>query len=170
MPHIVNRRDIAFLLYECFDAEALFETGRYAGLDRAMLEGMLDIAEAIAEEKYLPCAAALDAQEPAFVDGRAEVLPAVGEALRAYAGAGFFAAGFDRDLGGLQLPYLVTTAINGIFIAANLGIANYAFLTIANANLIAAFGSDEQQRLFLPPMLEGRSFGTMCLSEPQAGS
>ncbi|MEY4471846.1 MAG: hypothetical protein RL671_150 [Pseudomonadota bacterium] len=170
MPHIVNRRDLDFLLFECFDAEALFETERYAGLDRTMVQGMLDMAEAIAEEKYLPCAAALDADEPKFVDGRAEVIPAVGEALRAYAEAGFFAAGFDREHGGLQLPMLVTMAVNGIFIAANLGIANYAFLTIANANLIATFGSEEQQKLFLPPMLEGRWFGTMCLSEPQAGS
>lgn len=170
MPHIVNRRDLDFLLFECFDAEAMFQTERYGGLDRTMVQGMLDIAEAIAEARYLPCAAALDANEPAFVDGKAAVMPAVGEALRAYAEAGFFAAGFDRELGGLQLPMTVTMAINGIFMAANLSVANYAFLTIANANLIAAFGSEEQQRLFLPPMLEGRWFGTMCLSEPQAGS
>lgn len=170
MPHIVNRRDLDFLLFECFDAEALFETERYQGLDRGMVEGMLDIAEAIAEEKYLPCAAALDAHEPTFANGQAQVIPQVGEALRAYADAGFFAAGFDRAHGGLQLPLIVTMAINGIFTSANLGIANYAFLTIANANLIATFGTEEQQKLFLPPMLEGRWFGTMCLSEPQAGS
>lgn len=170
MPHIVNRRDLAFLLFECFGADKLFETERYSGLDRAMVEEMLDIAEALAEAKYLPCAAALDANEPAFVDGKAEVMPEVGAALRAYADAGFFAAGFDRELGGLQLPMIVTMAINGIFIAANLSIANYAFLTIANANLIAAFGSAEQKQRFLPPMLAGRWFGTMCLSETQAGS
>jgi alkylation response protein AidB-like acyl-CoA dehydrogenase len=170
VPHIVNRRDLDFLLFECFDADALFQTERYGGLDRTMVQGMLDIAEDIAEDRYLPCAAALDANEPAFVEGRAEVIPEVGAALRAYADSGFFAAGFDRNLGGLQLPMIVTMAINGIFIAANLSISNYAFLTIANANLIAEFGSEEQQRLFLPPMLEGRWFGTMCLSEPQAGS
>lgn len=170
MSHIVNRRDLEFLLFECFGIESLFETDRYAGLDRTMVQGMLDIAEAIAEEKYLSCAASLDANEPRFVDGKADVMPEVGEALAAYAEAGFFAAGFDRDLGGLQLPYVVTMAINGIFTAANLGISNYSFLTIANANLLAVFGSEEQKRLFLSPMLEGRWFGTMCLSEPQAGS
>jgi alkylation response protein AidB-like acyl-CoA dehydrogenase len=167
---IVNRRDLDFLLFECLDIESLFGTERYDGLDRPMVEGMLDMAEAIATGKYLPSAAALDANEPRFVDGRVEIMPEVGEALAAYAEAGFFAAGIDRDLGGLQLPYVVTMAINGMFTAANLGIANYSFLTIANANLLAAFGSDEQKRLFLPPMLEGRWFGTMCLSEPQAGS
>ncbi|HZG32373.1 MAG TPA: acyl-CoA dehydrogenase family protein, partial [Sphingopyxis sp.] len=170
MSFIVNRRDLDFLLFECFDLARLFATERYGELDRPMVEGMLDMAQAIAEEKYLPFAGALDANEPRFVDGRVEIMPEVRAALAAYAEAGFFAAGIDRDLGGLQLPYIVTMAINGMFTAANLGVANYSFLTIANANLIAAFASAEQQALFLPPMLEGRWFGTMCLSEPQAGS
>lgn len=170
MSHVVNRRDLDFLLFECLDIETLFDTPRYEGLDRAMVEGMFDMAQAIAEEKYLPCAAAIDANEPEFLTGKVEIMPEVGEALRAYAEAGLFAAGIDRKLGGLQLPYVVTMGINGMFTAANLGVANYSFLTIANANLLATFGSDEQKQCFLAPMLEGRWFGTMCLSEPQAGS
>lgn len=170
MSPIVNRRDLDFLLFECFGVERLFSTARYGGLDRGTVEGVFDTAQAIAEEKYLPFAAALDANEPKFVDGRVQIMPEVGEALRACAEAGFFAAGMDAANGGLQLPFVVTMAVNGMFVAANLGVSNYAFLTVANANLIAAFGSEEQKRLFLPPMLEGRWFGTMCLSEPQAGS
>jgi alkylation response protein AidB-like acyl-CoA dehydrogenase len=170
MSRIVNRRDLDFLLFECFGVESLFSTDRYAGLDRATVDGLLDTAQALAEEKYLPFASALDANEPRFVDGKVEMMSEVGEALQAYAEAGFFAAGMDADHGGLQLPFVVTMAMNGMFSAANLGVANYSFLTIANANLIAAFGSDEQKRCFLPPLIEGRWFGTMCLSEPQAGS
>ncbi|WOF42531.1 acyl-CoA dehydrogenase [Sphingopyxis indica] len=170
MSLIVNRRDIDFLLFECLGADTLFATGRYSALDRDMVESILDTAQAIAEEQYLPFAASLDANEPRFVDGKVEIMPEVGTALRAYAEAGFFAAGADQEVGGLQLPHVVTMAINGMFTAANLGVANYSFLTIANANLLAAFGNEEQRRRFLPPMLEGRWFGTMCLSEPQAGS
>ncbi len=170
MSSIVNRRDLDFLLFECFGVDRLFSTERYAGLDRDTVTGVLDTAQAIAEEKYLPFAAALDANEPRFVDGKVEIMPEVGEALRAYAEAGLFAAGMDAAHEGLQLPFVVTMAMNGMFSAANLGVANYSFLTIANANLIAAFGSEEQKRRFLPPLLEGRWLGTMCLSEPQAGS
>lgn len=170
MSLIVNRRDIDFLLFECLDAGALFQTGRYGALDRDTVSSIFDTAQAIAEEQYLPLAATLDANEPQFVDGRVELMPEVGTALRAYAEAGFFAAGADHDVGGLQLPHIITMVINGMFTAANLGIANYAFLTVANANLLATFASDEQKKIFLPPMLEGRWFGTMCLSEPQAGS
>lgn len=170
MSLIVNRRDIDFLLFECLGAGELFATERFGALDRDTVTSILDTAQAIAEEQYLPLAAPLDANEPQFVDGKVAIMPEVGIALRAYADAGLFAAGADHDVGGLQLPHVVSMSINGMFTAANLGIANYSFLTIANANLLAAFASDEQKARFLPPMLEGRWFGTMCLSEPQAGS
>ena len=170
MSLIVQRRDIDFLLYEMFDLEGLLADPRYAAHDRQSIAAMLDVAETIAERHYLPSAAKLDANEPAFVDGKVDIIPEVSEALAAYAEAGFFAAGFDEDDGGLQLPWIVTATINGIFSCANLGIANYAFLTTAAANMLRAFGSEVQRRLFLGPMLEGRWLGTMCLSEPQAGS
>jgi butyryl-CoA dehydrogenase len=170
VSNIVNRRVVEFLLYELLDLEQLFASRRYGACDRAAVAEVLDTAQAIAEDKYLPIAAAIDAREPQFVEGKVAIMPEVGEALRAYAAAGFFAAGFDEDVGGLQLPSVVTIAVNGIFSCANISIANYAFLTIAAAQMLNAFGTPEQKQLFLPPMLEGRWFGTMCLSEPQAGS
>lgn len=170
MSQIVNRREIDFLFYEVFDLEQVLATPRHQVFDRAAISEILDTAQAIAEEKYLPFAAALDANEPQFRDGKVEIMPEVGNALRAYADAGLFAASFDEEVGGLQLPWVVNLTVNGLFSAANIGVANYAFLTIAAANLLNAFGTDEQKRLFLPPMLDGRWFGTMCLSEPQAGS
>lgn len=170
MPHIVNRRDLSFLLNEVLGLPALLAAPRFADWDSEAVDGVLDLAEALAEEKYLPHAAAIDAQEPRFVDGKVEMLPVVAEALAAYAEAGFFAASFDAALGGMQLPYVVNLCVNGIFSAANVGISSYSFLTVGAANLIAACGNAEQKALFLPPMLAGRWFGTMCLSEPQAGS
>ena len=170
MSLIVNRRDLDFLLYGLLKIEDLLAAPRYQAFDRATISEMLDTAQTIAEEKYLPIAAALDANEPHFVDGKVDIMPEVGEALRAYAEAGLMAASFDEEQGGMQLPWVVNIAINGMFSCANIGISNYAFLTIANANVLNAFGTEEQKRLFLPPLLEGRWLGTMCLSEPQAGS
>src|SRR3546814_5006575 len=74
------------------------------------------------------------------------------------------------DEGGQQLPWTLLQAAFTCFNAANIGSIGYAFLTIGAANMIAAFGSPEQKRRFMQPMFEGRFFGTMCLSEPQAGS
>ncbi len=170
MSAIVNRRDVDFMLYEMFDLEGLFATPRYAAWDRATIAAVLDTAQTIAETKYLPCAAHVDANEPHFVDGKVVMEPAVGEALKAFGEAGLFAAGFDEGVGGMQLPMLAGLMVNGMFQAANVSVANYSFLTIANAHLIEAFGSEDQKARFLGPLLEGRWFGTMCLSEPQAGS
>ena len=170
MTHIVNRRDLDFLLYDMFGLESLLEAPRFAAWDRAGIDGVLDLAEGLAEEKYLPFAAAMDANEPRYVNGKVELMAETGAALAAYADAGFFAASFDEALGGMQLPWSVTLTVNGIFSAANVGVSSYSFLTVGAANLIAACGNAEQKARFLPPMLAGRWFGTMCLSEPQAGS
>ena len=170
MSMIVNRRDLDFLMYEVFDLEKLFKTDRYGDYDREVISAVLDTAQTIAEDKYHPCAAKLDADEPTFDGKGVHVIPEVKEALDAYGEAGFFSADFDEDVGGMQMPFMVSSALSGIFSCANLAIANYSFLTQANASMLAALGSDAQKAIFLPPMLEGRWFGTMCLSEPQAGS
>jgi alkylation response protein AidB-like acyl-CoA dehydrogenase len=64
----------------------------------------------------------------------------------------------------------VARACHAVFEAANVGTTSYASLTIANASLIAAFGTPDQKRRFLPHLFSGRFFGTMALTEPQAGS
>lgn len=170
MSEFVQRRDIDFLLYEMLDLGSLLDTPHFSAHDRETIGAMFDSAQSIAERYFHPIAASLDANEPRFIDGRVEIMEEVRHALRAYADAGFFAAGFDEEDGGLQLPMVVSLFANGIFNCANLPVSNYAFLTAANARMLRAFGTAQQKLHFLPPMLEGRWFGTMCLSEPQAGS
>lgn len=170
MSYVVNRRDLEFILFDMLDLESLLQADRYAQFDRATITQVLDLAQSIAEDHYLPSAGALDANEPKFVDGKVDILPDVAVALRTFADAGFFAASFDEAEGGLQLPYSVTLLLSGMFTCANLGIANYSFLTMAAAAMLSHVGSDAQKQRYLKPMLEGRWFGTMCLSETQAGS
>jgi len=131
---------------------------------------MLDTAQAIAEKAYLPLAAKMDRDEPAMEEGRVHLPEGVADAIGKYAEAGLFAQTFDQSVGGLQLPYVVSMAINGMFSTANQPLAGYAMLTVAAAHLLEIWGDESQRNLYLPRMLEGRWFGTMCLSEPQAGS
>ncbi|MEQ1439841.1 acyl-CoA dehydrogenase [Fontimonas sp. SYSU GA230001] len=170
MPHLINRRDLQFLLYELFDVEALTKLPRYAHLDRTTIDGVLDAAQTLAEERFQTHAAKLDANEPQFDGERVHLIAEVKAALDAYIEGGFLSAAFDSELGGLQLPYTVVSAMQGLFVAANAGTAGYPFLTAAAANLLRVHGSDEQKARYMRPMLAGRFFGTMCLSEPQAGS
>ena len=170
MSPLINLRDLDFLLHEWLDVEALCRRPRYAMHDRASFAAVIDAAHRLAVEQFLPHAAKADAQEPQF-DGRTvSLIPEVKTALAAYIDGGFLSAAFDVELGGLQLPYTIASALNGLFVGANCGTAGYPFLTAAAANLLRVHGSAEQRARYLGPMLAGRFFGTMCLSEPQAGS
>src|SRR5690606_7541348 len=70
----------------------------------------------------------------------------------------------------MQLPLVVEKACMAYFKAANIGSSAYPFLTIGNANLLLTHGTPAQVERYARPQFEGRFFGTMCLSEPQAGS
>ena len=170
MSQVVDRKDLEFLFYEVFDLEELLGEERFGAYDRTAIEGVLDLAQAISEQEFVACAAELDTQEPLFVDGKVRVPEAAKSALKACGSAGLFSAGFDEGVGGLGLPAMVSYAVNGILACGNISLANFQFLTIANANMLNTFGTPEQKAIYLPPMLEGRWFGTMCLSETQAGS
>lgn len=170
MSQVVDRKNLEFLFYEVFDLEELLGAERFAAYDRTAIEGVLDLAQAISEQEFVTCAAELDTQEPLFVDGKVRVPEAAKSALKACGSAGLFSAGFDEGVGGLGLPAMVSYAVNGILACGNISLANFQFLTIANANMLNTFGTPEQKAIYLPPMLEGRWFGTMCLSETQAGS
>lgn len=170
MSMIVDRRDLDFVLFELLDVENILRHTRFAAYDRGAIQQMLDAAQRIAEDEFLPSAAEVDANEPRFAGGSVVMPDVTGKALGAYAQAGLFALPFDEAVGGLQAPWFLHTAVNGMFSCANTAVTNYAFLTIAAANLLNTFGSDALKKTFLPPMLKGRWFGTMCLSESQAGS
>lgn len=170
VSQLVNRRDLDFLLYEFLDAASLCGYEHFSMHDRGTFDQVIEAAHTLAEQKFLPHAAKADAHEPTFDGQRVHMIPEVGEALRAYVDGGFLSAGFGAEHGGLQLPYTIAAACNALFIAANCGTAGYPFLTAAAANLLRVHGTAEQQARYMRPMLDGRYFGTMCLSEPQAGS
>lgn len=170
MQKIVDRRNLDFLLYEVFDFDKILEMEKFKEFDREAIESILDLTQSIAEEKLLPCASALDANEPKFVNGKVEIMPEVGDALKVCADAGLFCANFPEDVGGMGIPATLNIMSQGILFAANIGIANYLFLTVGNAHMLNEFGTTKQKKLFLDKMLKGEWFGTMCLSEPHAGS
>ena len=171
---ILSRRDLEFLLYELLDVEKLTSRPRYADHTRETFDAALDTCERMATELFEPHYRKSDQNEPQVVhdsDGgeRVQLIPEIKQALDAFCQAGLMAAGQDYDLGGMQLPAVVNAACFAWFKGANVSTAGYPFLTIGNANLLLAHGSKEQIDTFVRPMMEGRFFGTMCLSEPQAG-
>jgi len=168
--NILSRRDIDFLLYEWLDAIALTRHDRYAEHGRETFDALLDLCERLATDLFASHNKASDQSEPSLSDGKVVLHEAIGTALDAFAQAGLPAAALDADQGGMQLPLVVERAGFGWFMAANVATASYAMLSMANANLLLAHGSAQQIARYARPLLAGRYFGTMCLSEPQAGS
>ncbi|WP_187968561.1 acyl-CoA dehydrogenase [Aquibium microcysteis] len=166
----IDRADLAFQLHDVLKVDRLGAVPRFSDYDRAAVDGVLDTAERIAMEHFLPHAARLDEHEPRFVDGRVEMDAAVAGALAVYRDAGFFGGAFDSEWGGSQMPETLRVAAAFVFSMANISTSAYPFLTVGAARLIESFGSAEQKERYLRPMVAGRFFGTMCLSEPQAGS
>ncbi|HEV2598879.1 acyl-CoA dehydrogenase [Sphingopyxis sp.] len=159
---LIARLDLDFLLHEWLGAGSL--------ADRETVDAILDLSEKLAAEQFLPHYKQNDIEEPWLDSHGVHICPAIAPALASYAELGLFSAGFQEEKGGLGLPYLVCAASFSLFAAANIATAAYPMLTVANARLIATFGSEAQFETFGRPQVEGRWFGTMCLSEPQAGS
>lgn len=163
-------RNLAFELYEVLDAESLTQRERYAEHSRETFDAALSTARSIAENLFAPHNRKNDEHEPQYVDGAAVLIPEVKPAVDAFLEAGFLNATRDFDVGGMQLPTLLSQACFAHFQSANAATTSYPFLTMGAANLIENFGSEEQKQRFLEPMIAGRFFGTMALTEPHAGS
>ena len=170
MTDFFSRRDLSFHLYELHQLDEVLTFAPYRQHDRDTCDAILDAAATLAEDQFQPHAALADAHEPHFDGTRVHQPKEVKQALDAYIAGGFMGASFDAADGGLQLPSMVVSGIGVWFSAANVGTAGYPFLAIGAAHLIGAHGSDEQKQRYMKPIVEGRFFGTMCLSEPQAGS
>ncbi len=163
------RPTIEFLLYNWLSAESLNQRERFADHSRETFDAVLDTCERIAREKFAPFNRLVDTEEPRF-DGEKVILPqATHDANRAYAASGMLSAAQDYDEGGMQLPYTIEAAANAFFALASVSIGS-SLLTKGNANLLLVHGSALQKAVFARNELNGRFSGTMCLSEPQAGS
>ncbi|RMM58075.1 Acyl-CoA dehydrogenase domain-containing protein [Pseudomonas savastanoi pv. glycinea] len=167
---LLSSRNLAFELYEVLDAEGLTRRERFAEHSRETFDAALGTARTIAEKYFAPHNRKADENEPRYENGEAILIPEVKPAVDAFLAAGFLNASRDFEAGGMQLPTLLSQACFAHFQAANVGTTAYPFLTMGAANLIESFGNDEQKQRFLQPMIEGRFFGTMALTEPHAGS
>ena len=163
VDYLIPRRDLNFMLFDWLDLGA-------REVDRETAGAVLDLAEQVAGDLFAPHYREADLVEPRLDDDGVRIHPAIVEALARYAELGLFGLSFPQALGGLGLPQAVAAGVYALFASANIATAAYPMLTTANARLIAAFGSEAQIDRFARPQIAGEWFGTMCLSEPQAGS
>ncbi len=164
------RATLDFLLHDWLGVASLLQRARFAEHTSETFASVLDTCQRIAAERFAPFNRLADTQEPHF-DGEQVHLPAATHAaLAAFVESGMLAAAQDFDVGGMQLPCVIEMAANAFFSKASVAMGGYAMLTSGNASLLKAHGTARQKEVFAKNLFAGRWFGTMCLSEPQAGS
>lgn len=164
------RQTLEFLLKDWLKVQDLIRRERFAEHSAETFSAVLDTSEKIAREKFAPFNRLADTQEPHFDGERVHLPEATHAAMAAYVESGLLAASQDYEIGGMQLPCVVEMAATSFFSKASVAMSGYAMLTKGNAGLLMAHGSELQREVFARSEFTGRWFGTMCLSEPQAGS
>ncbi|SOD92692.1 acyl-CoA dehydrogenase [Caenispirillum bisanense] len=103
-------------------------------------------------------------------NGVVRTAPGWQDAYRQFAEGGWNGVPFDPEYGGQGLPWVVTTAVNEMWQAANMSFGLCPLLNQGACELLSHYGSEEQKRTYLEKMVSGQWTGTMNLTEPGAGS
>lgn len=165
-----DQQTLSFLLTDVHHLEELLSKERYAAYDRQSIDLLLDAVRDFSDKSLFPYIKEMDEQPSVFKDGRVIVHEQFGSILNKAAEMGLIGAFMDEKDNGLQLPMVVFNALYFIMEAANNHVTGYLGLTAGAANLILTFGSEELKQTYVPKMLDMKWGGTMCLTEPQAGS
>ncbi len=163
-------RDTRFVLFEHQRVGRLFELSRFDGFEVQDIEMMLTEARRFATQVLAPANRPGDDVGCHWEEGRVTVPEVFREPYREMYRAGWMAMATEQEFGGQGLPLSVGAAIGESFAGANCSLTMLAGLTRAAASLLIEHGSDEMKETYVRPMVEGRWQGTMCLTEPHAGS
>jgi alkylation response protein AidB-like acyl-CoA dehydrogenase len=174
----VSLRDIRFIVHDVLDF-----AGHYARLgpradgtqvaeppDRVFIDAVLDEGYRFTEQELAPLAQSGDALGCRFDDGRVHVPPGFREAYATYVAGGWAGLNGNPEYGGQGLPDSLSLFFEDLMSCANMAWAMYPGLSRGVIGALTAHGTAQQKRDFLPHLLSGTWTGTMCLTEPHAGS
>lgn len=131
-----------------------------------MFDTAMDLAERISKADVVQA----DRESPELINGEVAVHPAIHDFVKQYAESGFMAANPSNDLGGYHIPRTIVGAIDFILCCSSNSFIMYTDLAKGVAQMIATFGTKEQQASYLSNILSGKWLGTMCLTETESGS
>ncbi len=163
-------KTLSFLLNEVHHLDQLLALDRYQAYDRQSIDLLLEAVKDFSDTSLYPYCKEMDEKPAFFKDGRVTVHEQFGPILKKAGEMGLISGFMDEKDGGLQLPITVFNGLYFIMEAANNHVTGYMGLTAGAANLILNFGTEELKARFVPKMQEMEWGGTMCLTEPQAGS
>ncbi len=165
-----NVDHIKFLLNEVHNMEEIFKAERFADHDVESINLLIDAVKDMSDKEFFPYYEEMDAKPAELREDGIYVHPQVKTMMQKSGEMGIISGSFDYEHGGMQLPALASFATGYVMSAANNAAVMYNGLTSGAARLITSFGTKEQIEKYVPNMLTGKWGGTMCLTEPQAGS
>jgi len=169
---LVDSRDVRFIMFEMLELEKLNRFERFQDFDRSVYEDTLALAEKIAIDQFYASNAEGDKTGLQFnaKTNEVKVPESFHKAFKSHVEAGFHTLSFTPEEGGVGMPSVVSMAAAEYFNAGNTSLTMYCGSITGAMHIIAAHGSEEVKQMFLPKMTTGEWGGTMCLTEPSAGS
>ncbi|MCA9582155.1 MAG: acyl-CoA dehydrogenase [Myxococcales bacterium] len=169
-PFKADLRDIHFVLSEQLQIDGALGKAPFADWGSEEVRMVLDEGYRFAREVLAPLNSVGDREGCHVEDGRVITPKGFGEAWKKLYELGFRTLSADTDHGGQGAPYVIQAAIEEFFCGANVAFGMYPGLAQGAADVIAEFGTDAQRALYVPKMFSGVWGGSMCLTEPHAGS
>ena len=165
----VPLRDLQFALFEHIRVQDL-PNSEYADFDMDMYKMVITEAAKLADETLAPLNASGDREGCHWEDGHVTTPKGYKEAYKRYTEGGWQGLSLEQEFGGGGLPKAIALSVVEMFTGACSSFVMYPGLTVAVANLLKRMGSDWVISTVLPKLVSGEWSGTMCLTEPQAGT
>jgi alkylation response protein AidB-like acyl-CoA dehydrogenase len=167
---LVDIRDQQFNLYEMLDLEGLTKYPKFGEYSKDMFDMVLSEAEKMAVNVIFPSNAEGDKEGCEFAGGKVSIPKSFRDVYNKFVEGGWITIADDMEVGGQGFPEVINAATKEIFGAANFAFIMYPGLTHGAAKLVEIYGTEEQKRKYMDKMYAGQWCGTMCLTEPGAGS
>ncbi len=167
---IADRRDQEFVLHEVLDASSLSSHEVFQDFNKKTMDMVVSEARNLAVKELLPTNKDGDQQGCTLEKGEVKIPESFHKAYELYCEGEWIAMCDDPEYGGQGMPRVLATAAGELFVGANCAFQMYPGLTHGAGKLVEEFGTPEQKKLYLQNLYTGKWAGTMCLTEPEAGS
>ena len=163
--------DMKFILNDVFNAEPFWQANEnLAHLDAATAEAILEEMAKFSQNVMLPLNRSGDEEGAKYENGNVTTPAGFKEAFKQYAEGGWIGLGADTEWGGQEMPKMLTVLSDEMLFATNPSFMLYPLLSVGAGMALNSYASQAQKQTYLPKIYSGEWSGTMCLTEPHAGT
>ena len=163
--------DMRFILNDVFNADKFWQANeKLAHVDSATAEAILEEMAKFAQGVTLPLNRTGDEEGARWENGDVFTPTGFKDAFRQYAEGGWIGLGADEEWGGQAMPKMLTVLADEMLFATNPSFLLYPLLSVGAGMALSSYASQEQKETYLPKIYSGEWSGTMCLTEPHAGT